>query len=311
MTYTEQDLDNMRRTTEQRYPIRAVARITRLSVDTLRAWERRYEAVVPERDHRGRVYSEADITRLKQLALLVERGHAIGTIASLSARDLTSLIDSADALAATGRDQVPAADLIPMLRALDRYDLTTLESALARHAAVLPARELVFAVILPLLRELGARWQAGALSPAQEHLVSAIVRSALGGLLRSIGTSGSPRVIFATPAVERHELCLLCAAVLAAAAGYGALYLGPDLPAADIAHAARASGAITVVLAATTPGVVTRGEAKQLARHLSGVDLWIGGPQAAALLRDIGFGQRVDTLEELLTLLARVPRAGA
>ena len=287
------------------YPIRAVARITGLSIDTLRAWERRYEAVVPKRGDRGRVYSDADIERLKQLAVLVERGHAIGTIAGLPGGELARLIDGSDALAAP-RAPSPAADLAPLLRALDRYDLAAIESALARHAVVLPIYELVFAVILPLLRELGERWEAGTLSPAQEHLVSAIVRSVLGGLLRStMRAGGRAQVVFATPAGERHELCLLCAAVLAASAGYGLLYLGPDLPAADIAHAARTSGASGVVLGATTPGAVTRAEAKQLARALSDVEVWIGGPQAAALAGEMGHGRHIATLDELVPLFAR------
>jgi DNA-binding transcriptional MerR regulator/methylmalonyl-CoA mutase cobalamin-binding subunit len=293
------------RTAARRYPIRAVARLTGLSVDTLRAWERRYGAVVPTRGDRGRMYGDADVDRLKQLAALVERGHAIGTVAHLSTDELTRLIDGAESHAARP-DQAPAADLTALLRALGRYDLPGIEAALARHAAVLPTRELVFAVILPLLRELGDRWEAGTLSPAQEHLVSALVRSALGSLLRTIGTSpGSARVVFATPAGERHELCLLCAAVLAATAGFGVLYLGPDLPAGDIAHAVSASDASSVVLAATTAGAVTRAEAKQLARQLAGVDVWIGGPQAGALADDIGFGEQVATLDELVPRLAR------
>jgi DNA-binding transcriptional MerR regulator len=286
------------------YPIRAVARMTGLSVDTLRAWERRYDAVVPRRGDRGRAYSDADVGRLKQLAVLVERGHAIGTVARLSRTELARLIDGSDALAAA-RDEVSAADLSELFDALDRYDLPAIESTLARHAAVLPTRELVFAVILPLLRELGERWEAGTLSPAQEHLVSAIVRSVLGGLLRSIGRSDDPRrIVFATPAGERHELCLLCAAVLAAAAGYAVLYLGPDLPAADIAHAAQTSGAVSVVLSATTQGSVTLAEAKHLARVLSNVDVWIGGPQSAALAGQVGHGRVVATLDELVPLLS-------
>ena len=47
-----------------RYPIRAVAKITGLSLDTLRAWERRYQAVVPERSDRGRQYGPEHIERL-------------------------------------------------------------------------------------------------------------------------------------------------------------------------------------------------------------------------------------------------------
>lgn len=294
-----------KRAAAQSYPIRAVARFTGLSVDTLRAWERRYQAVAPTRGDRGRVYSDADIDRLKQLAILVERGHPIGTVASLSAGELTGLIDGSDAQAQI-RDEPPAADLTGLLRALDRYDLAAIESVLARHAAVLPTRELVFAVILPLLRALGDRWEAGTLSVAQEHLVSAIIRSVLGGLLRSIARSdGSPRIVFATPAGERHELCLLCAAVLTASAGYGVLYLGPDLPAADIAHAAEISGATGVVLGTTTPGAVTRAEARQLAKALSHVDLWIGGREAAVLAAEIGYGRQVDTVDELVPMLTR------
>ena len=57
-----------------RYPIRAVARMTGLSADTLRAWERRYEAVAPGRSRRGRLYTDAQVARLRQLADLVGRG---------------------------------------------------------------------------------------------------------------------------------------------------------------------------------------------------------------------------------------------
>ena len=66
------------RSTPQHYPIRAVARMTGLSVDTLRAWEHRSEAVVPTRNQRGRLYSDVQVARLKQLADLVAHGHAIG-----------------------------------------------------------------------------------------------------------------------------------------------------------------------------------------------------------------------------------------
>ncbi len=79
-----------------RYPIRAVAKMTGLSVDTLRAWERRYEVVAPGRNARGRLYSDANVSRLKQLAGLVEQGHAIGTIAPLSDAELGKLIRGVD-----------------------------------------------------------------------------------------------------------------------------------------------------------------------------------------------------------------------
>ena len=51
------------------YPIRTAARLTSLSVDTLRAWERRYQAVTPERTNRGRLYTKDHIAKLILLPL--------------------------------------------------------------------------------------------------------------------------------------------------------------------------------------------------------------------------------------------------
>jgi len=288
-----------------RYPIRAVARITGLSVDTLRAWERRYEAVVPRRDGRGRSYSDADVARLRLLADLVGRGYAIGPIAALPDAELQQLLSGGDAH--TARRAEPAvADVGALVDALDRYDLGQIELILNRHAAVLPPRDLVFAVILPLLREIGRRWETGRLRPSQEHLVSAIVRSVLGGLLRATGRpNGGPTIVFATPVGERHELGLLSAALLAASAGYIAVYLGSDVPAADVAHAASTTGARLVMMSATTPQAMGKSEAKALARLPAAVELWVGGPGAPSVLAAVGSRARhVGSLDDVVPMLA-------
>lgn len=290
------------------YPIRAVSRMTGISVDTLRAWERRYEAVVPARSDRGRLYSDADVVRLQRLAELVKRGHAIGTIATLADRELERLVERTETQAASaGADEAPAADLGALMDGLDRYDLLRIESNLNRFAAVLPPRDLVFAVIVPLLQEVGRRWEAGTLRPAQEHLVSAIVRSVLGGLLRATARPGAtPRLVLATPSGERHELGLLCAALLAASAGYGVVYLGADLPAADIEHAVTEAGARIAMIGLTTPGAVPRAELRRLSKPPRGVELWVGGQESHALLPSLGArGRHVDGLAEVIPMLSR------
>jgi MerR family transcriptional regulator, light-induced transcriptional regulator len=294
------------RAKELHYPIRAVARMTGLSVDTLRAWERRYEAVVPGRSGRGRRYVEADIARLRSLAELVRRGHAIGMIAALPDSDLERLIQGSAPPSAPGTPAA-VAPLEPLIEALDRYDLDALEAGISRYAVVLPPRELVFAVVVPLLREIGRRWQAGRLRPAQEHLASAVVRNVVGGLLRITARPGAaPRVAFATPSGERHELGLLCAALLTASAGHGVVYLGADLPADEIVHAAGRAAASVLVVSLTTPGAVGRRELKRLAADLPvGVALWVGGAEAASLLAEAGGRARhLDDLESLLPALA-------
>jgi len=278
--------------------------MTGLSLDTLRAWERRYDAVVPERDNRGRVYTDAHVQRLRQLAALVEQGHPIGRIAGHSDASLAKLRHDAAPPLARGRTIV---DLTPLLDALKRYELATIDSLLNRHAVVLPAEELIFSVVLPMLREVGTRWESGTMRPAQEHLVSAIVRSVLGGLLRTMPRpANGPRLLFATPSGEGHELGLLCGAVLAAAAGAHVLYLGPDLPATDIVHAATASSVDVVVLAATATGATANPGLRALTRLPRHVVLWIGGPAAEPLRDRLGARARtVNGLDELPRLIER------
>lgn len=287
-----------------RYPIRAVARMTGLSVDTLRAWERRYQAVTPKRDERGRVYSADDVDRLKVLALLLEDGHAIGRIAGLSDAALTKLRRQAAGAAPAAAFTI---DLAPLRSALKLYDLPAIEAVLNRHAVMLPPADLIFSVVLPVLRDLGERWAAGNVRPAQEHLVSAVIRSVLGGLLRTLPRApGGRKIVLATTAGERHELGLLSAAVLAAGTGAHVIYLGPDLPSADIAHAAAIAAADILLIASTTSDATDQEEVSKLSRVPARVKIWVGGPRAAEMRRLLGNRVHIlDRLEDLPELLER------
>jgi methanogenic corrinoid protein MtbC1 len=284
----------------QHYPIRAVARLTGLSIDCLRKWERRYQAVVPDRGDRGRIYTDRHIERLKLLAGLVASGHTIGSIARQSDAELRRLRSGGDTAA------LPTVDLDPLFMAMKQYDLDAIDAQLNRHALLLPPADLIFDVVLPVLRETGARWEAGAISPAQEHLASGIIRGVLGGLLRSLPRpAGAARIVFATPAGERHELGLLCGAVLAASAGYSAAYLGPDLPVADIAQAARQAEAKALVLSSTVRDADYRG-LDTLQRLPARTAVWVGGARSADLRAAIGARARmVPSIEDLRGLLDR------
>ena len=78
------------------YRIGAVSRLTGISQDALRIWERRYQAVVPHRSEKGgRLYSEEDVARLTAIKSLVDQGHAISTVANLSSRELNERLSRA------------------------------------------------------------------------------------------------------------------------------------------------------------------------------------------------------------------------
>ena len=267
-----------------RYPIRAVSKLTGISVDTLRAWERRYGVVSPTRDDRGRLYSEQDVERLRMLRQAVAQGHAIGRVAALATDELQALLARAGGAEPAPVGAAPA-DLSILQGAVDRFDAPALRRELSRLAAVLPARALAREVALPFLHLVGEAWHEGKLSIAQEHLVSAELRSLVGALSRLHAVpETAPRLVLGTPADERHELGTLVAALVASGAGLGALYLGPSLPAVELAGAARRAQARAIGLGLTGSESAPGGAAAiaELARALpEGVELWVGGAGAA------------------------------
>jgi methylmalonyl-CoA mutase cobalamin-binding subunit len=300
-------------------------------VDTLRAWERRYRIVRPARDDRGRVYSDADVRRLQLLAAAVARGHAIGRLSSLDDAAVSALLEvprglpgaslPADPAAPRRRGRGaaapvdaaarPAAPIGRVLAALRRFDASEVERELGRLAAALPPRELVHEWVVPLMRQTGREWHAGRLSTAQEHLLSAALRSLLGAIIRAMPQGGRrPNLLLATLARDRHEFGILGAAMLAALSGLRVTYLGCDLPADEIVDAARRSGAAAVVLGITYAETRARtaGELERVTRRLpAGTELWVGGPLAPELAGSLG---RVVALADFTAFEAGVARLG-
>ncbi|HDR9203889.1 TPA: MerR family transcriptional regulator [Burkholderia vietnamiensis] len=80
------------RDTPHRYRSGEAARLARMPAATLRIWERRYGVVAPPKTPSGqRMYSDDDVQRIRLLKALVNQGHAIGSIASLSRDELEAL----------------------------------------------------------------------------------------------------------------------------------------------------------------------------------------------------------------------------
>jgi methanogenic corrinoid protein MtbC1 len=107
---------------------------------------------------------------------------------------------------------------------------------------------------MPLMETIGDRWSDGTLRVAHEHMATAVVRSFMGALKESRPASDSaPTIVVTTPAGQLHELGALMASVAAASDGWRVNYLGPNLPAEEIAAAARGSSAKVVALSIVHP----------------------------------------------------------
>lgn len=263
------------------YPIRTAARLTSLSLDTLRAWERRYQAVTPERTDRGRLYSKANIAKLLLLRKLVEQGFAIGQIAAMEPNQLETLLSSRADTAAT--PSAPAPQVQHLADLFNAFDDIRAGTELNRLAILTPPRDLVINILLPLMRETGERWHKGQMAIAQEHMVSAAMHNVLGSLLRTHPPrQTAPRMLLATVAGDLHDFGILAAAMIAATTGWAPLYLGPNLPVSEIAGTARTIKSAVVVIGNSgqrTPSVAIRELASLLPPDVA---LWLGGPAPEA-----------------------------
>jgi DNA-binding transcriptional MerR regulator/methylmalonyl-CoA mutase cobalamin-binding subunit len=270
------------RDTPAHYPIRAVSKLTGVAIDTLRAWERRHSAVMPIRDDRGRMYTDADIARLRLLRGAVEHGHSIGRLARLTDPELRQLAAAgASAVSEVDPPRRTPIDTAALTAALQKYDATAIDQQISRLASVLPSLELLRDVLMPVLAQVGDDWHRGPARIAHEHLMSSTIRNILGSFLRLYARPEvSTRLLFATPAGERHEIGTLGAAMLAASSGLGVAYLGPDLPAREIVASVKPAGAQVLVLGltATSKAKAQERELRAIVHDLpAAVELWAGG----------------------------------
>ena len=296
--------------TKARHPIGVISTRSGLAQDVLRAWERRYGAVVPQRTETGRrLYSDTDLEKLVLLREAVESGRRISDVASLSTAELRELVREDGASAApsrprasrtrTGPDRAAGGYVQAGLRAIEELDGQALDRVLRQASVDMSPPALRNDVIRPMLEAVGERWRTGHFRIANEHLGTAVIRSFLGARLNGGAAPGGSTVVVATPVGQRHELGALLVATAALEVGWDAVYLGPDLPAAEIAAAARLRQARAVALSIVCPGNDPRvaDDLREL-RNLLGQEtaVLVGGASASTyekVLIDIG-ALRID-----------------
>jgi DNA-binding transcriptional MerR regulator/methylmalonyl-CoA mutase cobalamin-binding subunit len=279
----------------------AATRLTGLSPELLRAWEKRYRVVEPLRSPGGtRRYRGSDIERLRRVKAAVDAGQRISVVSQL---DLDALERGAGAPAPAARS------LDEIFGALDRLDAVEVQRTLSLQLAALGPARFASECVAPLLREIGERWADDRLRIASEHLATAVIRALLGAALQPNAASlFGPRVVFATPGGERHELGLQMAAVVALGAGANPLYLGAELPVEEILAAAQRTDAAAVAIGLVT---LPLDAAERAVAALRGglplrVHLWLGGARA----RELPQREGVEALEGFEALERRVARLG-
>ena len=220
-----------------------LARRTGVNPALLRAWERRYGLIEPDRTAGGfRLYSEQDERRVRAMVGHIENGLAAAEAARLALDDDAA----AEPAAATLTSPEPE-----LFAALVAFDESGAHAALDRLLAEYSRETVLVAHVLPVLHALGEGWAGGEVSVAQEHFASGLLRGRLLGLARGWDRGTGPRAILGCPPGELHDLGLIAFGLLLRELGWRVTMVGADTPLETLRSAVVALRPEAVVLAAT------------------------------------------------------------
>lgn len=224
-----------REAAQETYPIRTVCALTGINPITLRAWERRYGLIRPIRTPGGhRQYTREHIDQIHRALSMVERGVPIGSAARTLRRSGTTPAEPVDAWTAL---------VSQVVTAVSRFDEPALDATYESALALQPIEAVTRKLLVPVLSELGRRWESAEGGVAEEHFFATYTRNKLGARLHHRHrVSTEYRLLCACAPGEQHEIGLLLFALAAHDHKIGCVLLGADMPLQELPSAcARAS----------------------------------------------------------------------
>ena len=242
---------------EPQFTIKAVSKQTGILPVTIRAWERRFQLLAPQRaDNRYRMYSERDVVILKWIQASLNRGMSISKAVTSLKNNLDKGFLPEIALKTTpnievAQAQPPSIYAERLYKALIVHDDEEADNVLQAAHAIFDLVVVFERVIMPCLFEIGEAWRMGNLSITSEHMASSFIKAKLMSLLNAYPNRRTPPVIMVGCApFEQHEIGILMMAILLRRNGQRVEYLGTDVPLDDLLDYARREHPAMVLLSA-------------------------------------------------------------
>ncbi|NJN45902.1 MAG: MerR family transcriptional regulator [Candidatus Competibacteraceae bacterium] len=298
-------------------PIRTVSHLTGVNPVTLRAWERRYGLIKPIRTPKGhRLYGLTDVDLINQIVNLLNNGMSISQVGQVLRQEqqpteVTKHNQEYDPW--TGYRQ-------RLVQAVSRFDERVLNQVYTEALSLYPIDTVTHQLIVPLLRELGERWEQGRGSVAEEHFFSVFMRNKLGARFHHYSRDAhGPKLLAACLPGEQHEVGILLFALAALDYGYRVILLGANTPLTALPPVVEQTGCNAVVLSGSqqTPATVLYEDLFVLVQQLQ-VPVFVGGQVTARYAQELDtsgalalgddFGSALSTIDDRLRD-ARTPRS--
>jgi methanogenic corrinoid protein MtbC1 len=246
------------------YSIKAVAHLAGITEPTLRAWEKRYSILTPQRTDSGhRRYTKRDIYRIIWLKNRIEEGMSISQASILlKNQPEEAFLESVEAELKNGRNGVhslkssgngelatngthrqiqlsevrsTSALTQELLQTFLDFDEHSAEDLMAEALGLYPPETVCVDIIQPVLTEIGELWAKNEVTLANEHFATNICRTRLNAMMDSLPViMDGPLILTACAPHEFHEIGVIIANLFLRRHGWRVIYLGQNVPALDL-----------------------------------------------------------------------------
>lgn len=265
------------------FPIRILSERTTVGTSTLRAWERRYGLLTPERTPKGhRLYSESDVKRVHKILDLLDDGHSLPVIADMLTANKNFESNEASPqkkLISDETSSVWTTFIETTLVATRDFNVERMDAIYNEATSLYPIDLVITRLIEPILNNLGTGWtEHPERGVAEEHFYTSWLKNRIGARFQhSYSHAKGARIVCACLPGSFHEVGLMLFALSALARGYRVLYFGADLPLNQLSYITQRSAAKAVVLGAHMQ--LNNELNTELVTHISDLDIpvFIGG----------------------------------
>lgn len=213
------------------YSIQDLEELSGVKAHTIRIWEKRYNLLVPERTATNiRLYSDNDLRKLLNVSTLINLGLKISKISELTELEIGEKIE--EHLLPEKTDKQTELFINNLISAGITFDTFRFDSTFSSAILRFGLRDTYTKVLLPVLIRIGLMWGKNQIVPAQEHLISNLIKQKLFAGIDGLPLNTSPKkkYLLFLPPNENHEIGLLLSYYLLKQAGHRVYYLGANVP---------------------------------------------------------------------------------
>lgn len=289
------------------FTIKDLENLTGIKAHTIRIWEQRYNFLKPQRTETNiRYYSNEELKTVLNISLLNKYGYKISHIDRMDAAEMQQRI-----LQLTDTQAVQERTVNELVQEMIDLNVEKIDHLLGEHIEQRGVERTVLKLIFPFLEKIGILWLTGHINPAQEHLVSNVIRQKLLVAIDRTPLPVQPKrlVMLFLPEGEYHELGLLFLYYLMKSRGLGTIYLGANVPIKDVAYVVKLKKPDHIFshLTSTASNFSMEKFLGKVSLHFSGTPTIISGSQTLYYKKTVPAGVSFkQSLAEVMDLIAEL-----